>query len=40
MPTIREALRAAAARLDAAGVPEALNDAAQLLSWVKRPSWA
>ncbi|MBQ7520755.1 MAG: hypothetical protein IJU12_10575, partial [Clostridia bacterium] len=34
MSTIREALRGAAARLAAAGVPEALNDAAQLLSRV------
>lgn len=34
MTTIREALRGAAARLDAAGVPEALNDAALLLSHV------
>ena len=34
MPTIREALRRAAARLTAAGVPEALNDAALLLSHV------
>ncbi len=34
MPTIREALRCAAARLTAAGVPEALNDAALLLSHV------
>ena len=34
MPTIREALRQAAARLEAAGVPEAPNDAALLLSHV------
>ena len=32
MPTIRETLRAAAARLTAAGVPEPMNDAALLLS--------
>ncbi|MBQ7455587.1 MAG: peptide chain release factor N(5)-glutamine methyltransferase [Clostridia bacterium] len=32
MPTIRDALRAAAARLDAAGVPDAANDAALLLA--------
>ena len=34
MPTIREALHAGAARLSAAGVMEALNDAALLLSYV------
>lgn len=34
MPTIHEALRGAAARLNAAGVPDALNDAALLLSHV------
>ena len=34
MPTIGEALRQGAARLTAAGVPEALNDAALLLSHV------
>ena len=34
MPTIRETLRGAAARLEAAGVPEPMNDAALLLSHV------
>jgi release factor glutamine methyltransferase len=34
LPTFREALRAGAARLSAAGVTEALNDAALLLSFV------
>ena len=34
MPTVREALRAGAARLSAAGVTEASNDAALLLSFV------
>ena len=32
--TIREALRAAAARLDAAGVPDAEYDAGELLAWL------
>lgn len=36
MPTIREALRQAAARLTAAGVPEAQNDAALLLSHIMK----
>ena len=34
MPDIRETLRSAAARLEAAGVPEPVNDAALLLSHV------